>query len=122
MSSETVIKVFEEYKPERMMFEKKEDFIKYLSIHLSDVKQLSTYKLNKKFSVKGYRITKVKGEISLVANHYLPKNVTEVKETKCDSDLKILDDKINFIIDVLKEKHIIDIDEGYEGNGEEDNV
>jgi hypothetical protein len=120
MSSETTIKVFEEYKPEKMVFEKKEDFIKYLSIHLPDVKHLSTYKLNKKFSVKGYRITKVKGEISLTTNRYLPKDVVDTKETKSDTDLKILDEKINYIMEVLKEKHIIEVDEGYEGNEESD--
>jgi hypothetical protein len=117
MSSETTIKVFEEYKPEKMVFEKKEDFIKYLSIHLPDAKHLSTYKLNKKFSVKGYRITKVKGEISLTTNHYIPKHTVDAKS---DTDLKILDDKINYIIEVLKEKHIIEVDEGYEGNEEND--
>jgi hypothetical protein len=100
--------MFEEYKPERMSLEKKEDFIKYLSIHLSDVKYPSTNKLDKKFSVKGYRITKVKGEISLATNHYLPKNTIE---TKNNSDLKILDDKINYIIEVLKEKNIIEVND-----------
>jgi hypothetical protein len=97
------IKVLEKFKPEKQIFNK-EEFFKYLSLHRDEIKDISTKKLNKMFSTNGYRITKIKGEIAIRTNNFIPKENRTFKS----NDLKILDDKINFVIDVLKEKGLIE--------------
>jgi hypothetical protein len=96
-------KVIEAYELEVKVFQKKEKFEKYLSTHADDLKEMTTYKLNKAFTVKGYRITKIKGEIGLATQHYIPKS----KLVKRKEDLQILNDKINLIVEILKERGII---------------
>jgi hypothetical protein len=100
------IKILEEFKPEKQIFNK-EEFLKYLSLHRDDLKDTSTTKLDKMFSINGYRITKIKGEIAVRTDNFIPKENRTFKS----NDLKILDDKINFIIDVLKEKGLIEDEE-----------
>jgi hypothetical protein len=96
------IKIFEAFKPETIELENKEAFSKYASQHADDIAGLSTYKLNKAFYIKGYRITKRKGEIGLETNRYIPMNKTNDK-----TGLKLLDEKINYIIEVLKDNGLI---------------
>ena len=59
------IKVIGRYSSDVINFEIKEDFIEYLDKHREELNQLSTCKLNKLCIIKGYHITKLKGEISL---------------------------------------------------------
>jgi hypothetical protein len=92
------IKVIEAYELEVKIFQRKEEFEKYLSTHADDLKEMTTYKLNKAFNVKGYRITKIKGEIGLATQHYIPKS----KLVGRKEDLQILNGKINLIVEILK--------------------
>lgn len=61
------MKVIEPFQAEVQEFETKEDFIKFINEgdNNETYKQLTTQKLNKMFDVHGYKITKLKGEISL---------------------------------------------------------
>ena len=61
------IKTIEKFSPDVMEFENKEEFAEYLEKHLEELEKETTQKLNKMFSIKGYRITKIRGEISLRA-------------------------------------------------------
>ena len=62
------IKTIEKFSPDVMEFENKEEFAEYLDKHREELDKETTQKLNKMFSIKGYRITKIKGEISLRAD------------------------------------------------------
>ena len=59
------IKVIKKHRPDVISFTTKEDFIEYLNKHRKELDKLSTCKLNKLCKIKGYRITKINGEISL---------------------------------------------------------
>jgi hypothetical protein len=127
-TNKTILKVIEKYEPERTEFENKKDFEKYASAHLSEMQDCSTFKLNKKFLVKGYRITKKKNEICLITDHYAPTpSATTAAATPAvtaaaaavtglldaqqfeafKQDLKLLDEKINYIVKVLRDNEII---------------
>jgi hypothetical protein len=59
------MKIIEKFQPDTINFETPEDFKEYLSENLEGLKEMTTQKLNKQFCINGYRITKIKGEISL---------------------------------------------------------
>ncbi|GHU21750.1 hypothetical protein FACS189472_14540 [Alphaproteobacteria bacterium] len=107
-------KVLETFTPKLTKFNNKEEFLKYLDIHKMDLKDTSTYKMNKMFSIPGYRITKIKGEIGLMTAHYIPKDerggnkdINTLSNGVKIEDLKLLDNKINYIIEILKENSLI---------------
>ncbi len=52
----------------------KDEFIDYLADHAETLKEITTYKLNKMFDIEGYRVTKVRGEVGLIASASAPKN------------------------------------------------
>jgi hypothetical protein len=59
------------------------------------------------FSIAGYRITKLKDEISLVAEKQCSRENLGVSNGVSSSVLKLLDEKIYYIIDVLKDNNLI---------------
>jgi 6-phosphogluconolactonase (cycloisomerase 2 family) len=96
------IRILEPFTPKMTTFTR-DEFIKYLSLHKNDLLTYTTYKLNKMFSIGSYRITKLKGEISLVAKK---QNIRENVGVS-SSVVKLLDEKINYIVDVLKDNNLI---------------
>jgi hypothetical protein len=110
----TPIRILERWQPETMTFERKEDFQKYLSEHLEELDELSTNKLNRMIRIPGYRITKLLNkekemqEILLKTDRYVPQGKNESKEKKISDPIKALDSKLRFIVEVLKEKGILD--------------
>ena len=87
------IKVIEKFSPNITSFESKEEFIEYLSDHKDEMDKLTTQKLNKMFNIKGYRITKLNGEISLrsvtkeiESNNVTPENNSRLFELKSEYD------------------------------------
>jgi predicted transcriptional regulator len=110
----TPVRILERWQPETMTFERKEDFQKYLSEHLEELNALSTNKLNRMIRIPGYRITKLlnaektKQEISLKTDRYVTQEKKETKEEKLTDMIKALDSKFEFIVEVLKEKGILD--------------
>ena len=72
------IKTIEKFQPDVMEFENKEEFAEYLERHREELEKETTQKLNKMFSIQGYRITKIKGEISLRSSS--PKSKPKVEE------------------------------------------
>ena len=61
------MKVLERFQPETITCDSKEEFQEYLNKHADTLNSLTTQKLNRMFNVKGYRVTKIKGEIGLRA-------------------------------------------------------
>ena len=86
------IKTIEKFSPDVIEFESKEEFAEYLDKHREKLEKETTQKLNKMFSINGYRITKIKGEISLRAHSAKSKPKVEPEpepETKDESDTEL---------------------------------
>jgi hypothetical protein len=117
-----LLRVLEKYEPEKKNFETKEEFQLYLSEHLDEMNLMTTQKLNRTFIITGCRITKLlnaektKSEISLKSDKSYQREKQNVKEARVGFALKTLDEKIESIIEVLKERELL-VDEDAE-NGE----
>ena len=61
----TKLKIIEPFHPDVIQCENKEDFSEIINSDIEKYNCMTTHKLNKLFNVPGYRITKIKGEISL---------------------------------------------------------
>ncbi|MPM57520.1 hypothetical protein SDC9_104342 [bioreactor metagenome] len=59
------LKIIEKFSPTIISFETPEEFKEYLSENIEELKNWTTQKLNTQYHINGYRITKIKGEISL---------------------------------------------------------
>lgn len=93
------ITVKEKFEPEPVIFDSKEEFAEHVEDKREELNKLTTYKLNKMYQIDGYRITKIKGEISLIATRDDDKNDDQYTEV-----LKKLDQ----IIDLINEFSIIE--------------
>ena len=62
---------------ERRRFNNVDEFNKFFNDHQEEFERTTTCKLNKKYEVPGYRITKINGEVSL-------KNIPESRQTAMD--------------------------------------
>lgn len=95
------IPIKEKYEPEILNFTR-DEFIDYLESNKEALKDYTTYKLNKMFDIEGYRITRVKGEIGLIAK----KEEFQEHEPKIESGLEakidILISKIDTILSILQ--------------------
>ena len=108
------IKVIEKFSPNTTILENKEQFAEYLDEHRDELNKYSTCKLNKMFSIPDYRITKIKGEISL--KKYVKPVVNEQKETDENSanindlrtDINKIKDTLNSLITQLYDKGLIE--------------
>ena len=81
------LKILEKYSPETITFDTPEEFTEYLTEHKEEMDATTTNKLNKKYKIRNYSITKIKGEICLKKS----KNTVES------------DDKLDQIIAVSQE-------------------
>ena len=85
---------------EKREFESPNDFDKYYQEHKKELEEKTTHKLNKMFNIPGYRITKIKGVLSL-------KNIPQSRITstmKIDSlELKVneMKDRLNQCINTI---------------------
>jgi hypothetical protein len=101
-ASPIVIK--ERYEPSIEEFDDVNKFKEYLAEHFEELNKLSTYKLNKRFRVRNYRISKLSGKISLVAMNS-PKRQSTDEVSILKKRIGILEQKINQIIDYVQSKH-----------------
>ena len=90
------IKVLEKYSPEVIECDSKEEFAEYLAENLAEMNKMTTQKLNKTYSIKGYRITKLKEKISL------KKDSSETKtETKIETEINEIKTMMRQLINLL---------------------
>ena len=82
------IEIKEPFKSDVIEFNNTDDFTKYYREHEDDFNNISTYKLNVKYKIPGYKISKKgkktgdKSEIILVKDyHYIPPITCEVSST-----------------------------------------
>lgn len=59
------LKIVEPIREYLKEFETVDEFNKYYIKHKSDIDSQTTHTLNKKYHIKGYRITKIKGDLQL---------------------------------------------------------
>ena len=118
------IKVIEKFSPDLTIFENKEEFAEYLNEHRDELNKFSTCKLNKMFSIPDYRITKIKGEISLkknknevvneVVNELDNDQINELRNGLSDlrnevsNDINKIKDTLNSLITQLYDKGLIE--------------
>ena len=114
------IKVIEKFSPDLIIFENKEEFAEYLNEHRDELNKYSTCKLNKMFSIPDYRITKIKGEISLkknkneVVNELDNDQINELRNGLSDlrnevsNDINKIKDTLNSLITQLYNKGLIE--------------
>ena len=115
------IKVIEKFSPDLTIFENKEEFAEYLNEHRDELNKFSTCKLNKMFSIPDYRITKIKGEISL--KKHVKSDINEQKEinqgdelrnglsdlrNEVSNDINKIKDTLNSLITQLYDKGLIE--------------
>ena len=62
---------------EKRLFNNVDEFNKFFNDHQKEFEETTTCKLNKKYEVPGYKITKINGEVSL-------KNIPESRQTALD--------------------------------------
>ena len=67
------IEVIQPYKPQPIQFKSPDDFNIYYNKHADEFNE-TTYKLNVKYKIPGFKITKLKGELKLIKdyNHHAP--------------------------------------------------
>jgi hypothetical protein len=73
----------EPFSPNVEEFEGPAEFQKYLTEHVEEMNPLTTYKLNKKYRVEGYRITKIKGVIGLQKTRQTIQNNNDDETSGC---------------------------------------
>ena len=62
------IEVIQPYKPQPIQFKSPDDFNIYYNKHADEFNE-TTYKLNVKYKIPGFKITKLKGELKLIKDY-----------------------------------------------------
>ena len=84
------IEVIQPYKPQPIQFKSPDDFNIYYNKHADEFNE-TTYKLNVKYKIPGFKITKLKGELKLIKDYAhtaaraepSPLRFTDDSEVKC---------------------------------------
>ena len=70
------IEVIQPYKPQPIQFKSPDDFNIYYNKHADEFNE-TTYKLNVKYKIPGFKITKLKGELKLIKDYNHAKTISE---------------------------------------------
>ena len=81
------IEVIQPYKPNPIQFSSPDDFNIYYNKHKDDFND-TTYKLNVKYKIPGFKITKIKGEMKLIKD-YAHKSSTSLQHAAHTDDDEI---------------------------------
>ena len=99
------IEVIEPYNPQIVEFENVDDFNIYYSTHKEEFNNMTTQKLNTKYKIPGYRLTKKSNDLKLIKDYYKRKEQTKNNDIKSNHndenysmlDIKAIIDRITFI-------------------------
>ena len=85
------IEVIQPYKPQPIQFKSPDDFNIYYNKHADEFNE-TTYKLNVKYKIPGFKITKLKGELKLIKdyNHATRAEPSPLRSTDVDKKLENL--------------------------------
>ncbi len=103
------LKILEPIKNYLKEFNTPEEFNNFYSLNKDELNKLTTHKLNKMYHVKGYRITKIKGELMLkkwddskVKPNEEFVSVNDIEEIR--EDIKKIKATVNNIIEFINTK------------------
>ena len=92
------IEVIEPYNPQIVEFKNVDDFNIYYSTHKEEFNNMTTQKLNTKYKIPGYRLTKKENNLKLIKDYYNKRrNENITTETSRANDIKELQDRITFL-------------------------
>lgn len=98
------IKVIEPYNPQIVEFENIDDFNIYYNTHKEEFGNMTTQKLNTKYKIPGYKLTKKSNELKLIKdyNYYKRKNANTDSNSSeglatHENDIKELRERITFL-------------------------
>lgn len=98
------LEVIEPYNPQIVEFETVDDFNIYYNKHPDEFTNKTTQKLNTKYKIPGYKLTKVNKELKIIKDYR--KASTETKTNTASTDSKLLNgliSRINIIEKQIKE-------------------
>ena len=99
------ITVLEPFSPEIITFDSIDEFKEYLAENEKSMNELSTIKLNKQYKIEGYKITKLKGVISLKKIKYIEQdNELDYRVSEIEDALLTLSNKVDTIVSLLNPK------------------
>ncbi len=85
------IEVIQPYKPQPIQFASPDEFNMYYNKHADEFNE-TTYKLNVKYKIPGFKITKLKGELKLIKDYSNGKQQTPTAQSslRYDDEIKLL--------------------------------
>ena len=98
------LEVIEPYNPQIVEFETVDDFNIYYNKHPDEFANKTTQKLNTKYKIPGYKLTKVNKELKIIKDYR--KSGTETKANTASNNDKLLNgliSRINIIEKQIKE-------------------
>ena len=99
------LEVIEPYNPQIVEFETIDDFNIYYNKHPDEFANKTTQKLNTKYKIPGYKLTKVNKELKIIKDYR--KATTETKANTASNNDKLLNSLISRI--TIMEKQIKEI-------------
>lgn len=109
------LEIVESFNPEVITFTSPEEFFKYYALNEDEFLTLSTYKLNVKYKIPGYKITKPKDKegnvhVKLITDYVGRKikeneslKVEEGRIDKLEEEMKKMRDEVNEIYEKINE-------------------
>ena len=91
------IEVIEPYNPQIVEFESVDDFNIYYSTHKEEFNNMTTQKLNTKYKIPGYRLTKKENNLKLIKDYYKRKDENIKTDTLGVNDYKVLLNRITLL-------------------------
>lgn len=92
------IKVIEPYNPQIVEFENIDDFNIYYNTHKEEFDNMTTQKLNTKYKIPGYKLTKKSNELKLIKDYNYHKRKNEnIDSNSSDVIIKELRERITFL-------------------------
>ena len=91
------IEVIEPYNPQIVEFESVDDFNIYYSTHKDEFNNMTTQKLNTKYKIPGYRLTKKENNLKLIKDYYKRKDENIKTDTLGVNDYKVLLNRITLL-------------------------
>ena len=91
------IEVIQPYKPQPIQFATPDEFNIYYNKHADEFNE-TTYKLNVKYKIPGFKITKLKGELKLIKDyHTTPSPTAQSPLRSDDAEIKRLTSRLTSV-------------------------
>ena len=88
------IEVIEPYNPQIVEFENVDEFNIYYSTHKDEFNNMTTQKLNTKYKIPGYRLTKKANDLKLIKDYYKRKEHSKIDNIKSNHYDETLDGEV----------------------------